>query len=68
MTDYRNTPDHPPAVPCPTCGWRTRIWTEEAPGASSWRCVVCDLQAENELLQRSRHALNARLLEIQGLT
>lgn len=60
-------PEHPPAVLCPKCGWRTRVYhtVDAIPGF--WSCVVCNLQSENELLRRSRNELNAALLELKGL-
>lgn len=39
---------------CPECGWQTRIWVSEAPGASGWRCKVCELSAEIDLINESR--------------
>lgn len=37
-----------PETPCPACGYRAWVWITEA---SYWRCEVCWLRTDNEMLR-----------------
>jgi hypothetical protein len=52
---------------CPICNhWMD--WTTNAPGGGSgeYRCKVCELRTENDILRESRDLLAAEVKRLQG--
>jgi hypothetical protein len=46
---------------CPNCNF-PMVWASEAPGASGYRCKVCELRAENDLIRESRQQFHDLLI------